>query len=199
MDLDFGNTVLPTWYDGWIVVLGFVVSIVLAVLVVSRANWQTNGLLIKTAMVVTALVVMPLALAKIGLEIGIDEDNPDPIGYITLLAFIASVAVGASYLYLTYRQERQGAEPAYQEIVTPEDGTPLPPADDDATRTLTAGGTLVESPPIGGVAAPWSHRPHAGSRSMGTFQVQSKDGAIHLAESGRDLYWTRRRKRCGGG
>ena len=159
MDLDFGNTLLQTWYDGWIVVLGFVVSIVLAVLVVSRANWQTNGLLIKTAMVVTTLVVMPLALAKIGLEIGLDEDNPDPIGYITLLAFIASVAVGASYLYLTYRQERQGAEPAYQEIVTPEDGTPLPPADDDATRTLTAGGTLVESPPIGGVTDPGAIAP----------------------------------------
>ena len=151
MDLNFGNTLLQTWYDGWIVVLGFVVAIVLAVLVVSRANWQTNGLLIKTAMVVSALVVMPLALAKIGLEIGIDEDNPDPIGYISLLAFIASVAVGASYLYLAYRQERQGAEPAFQEIVTPEDGTPLPPVDDDATRTLTAGGTIVESPPIGGV------------------------------------------------
>lgn len=159
MDLDFGNTVLPTWYDGWIVVLGFVVSIVLAVLVVSRANWQTNGLLIKTAMVVSALVVMPLALAKIGLEVGIDEDNPDAIGYITLLAFIASVAIGASYLYLTYRQERQGTEPAYQEVVTPEDGTPLPPVDDDATRTLTAGGTIVESPTIGGVTDPGGMAP----------------------------------------
>ena len=159
MDLDFGNTLLQTWYDGWIVVLGFVVSIVLAVLVVSRANWQTNGLLIKTAMVVSALVVMPLALAKIGLEVGIDEDNPDAIGYITLLAFIASVAIGASYLYLTYRQERQGTEPAYQEVVTPEDGTPLPPVDDDATRTLTAGGTIVESPTIGGVTDPGGMAP----------------------------------------
>ena len=123
------------------------------------ANWQTNGLLIKTAMVVSALVVMPLALAKIGLEVGIDEDNPDAIGYITLLAFIASVAIGASYLYLTYRQERQGTEPAYQEVVTPEDGTPLPPVDDDATRTLTAGGTIVESPTIGGVTDPGGMAP----------------------------------------
>ena len=111
MDLNFGNTLLQTWYDGWIVVLEFVAAIVLAVLVVSRANWQTNDLLIKTAMVVAALVVMPLALAKVGLEIGIAEDNPDPIGYISLLAFIASVAVGGAYLYLTYRQRGRGPRP----------------------------------------------------------------------------------------
>ena len=145
MDLDFGNTLLQNWYDLWLCVVGLAVALLLTVLVIGRANWQTSGLLLKTALVAAALAAIPLALARLSLSVGFAEE--DGIGYLSMAGVFASLAIGLPYLYFSYRSPRLETSPPYEEVVTPEQGMPVAPYAEDATRTLASEGTIVDTPP----------------------------------------------------
>ncbi len=143
MDLEFGDGLLQSWYDWWLCLVGFVAALLLTVTVVSRGNWQTSGLLLKTALVAAALAATPLALARIGLNIA---GNPDALGYLSLVGLIGALAAGLPYLFISLRESQSVAQPYAGEVVTPgapqavtpEEGTPLAPDVGDATRTLTS-------------------------------------------------------------
>lgn len=147
MELNYTDgSLLSYWYDTWIVAVGFSVALVLAVLVVARANWKTDGLLLKLAVVVAAVAAWPLTGMRIG--IGFSGDK-EVLGYLSLVGVIAAIVVGVPYLYLTTRRSRVmgaklGADATPPEGVTiSEQGGGVTAMGEQGTATLGGGATLT--------------------------------------------------------
>ena len=121
MNIDFDSGLLQIWYDWAIVVFAFAIAALLTVVVIGQSNWQTSGLLLKTWMVIAALPVMVLAMARLGVNMAIAED--EPLGYFSIGGFIGSLAAGLAYLYISYRGIRVEGVTAEDHIVTPRGGS----------------------------------------------------------------------------
>ena len=77
MDIDYADgSLLAFWYDSWIVLVGFGVALMLAVIVLARASWNQGGLVLKTVMVVAVLAVLPLTLIRVGLKLALNRPSP---------------------------------------------------------------------------------------------------------------------------
>ena len=109
MDLEFGTVLLQTWYDSWLVVVGFGAALLLTVVVVGRGNWQTTGLLLKTVMVAATVAASLLALKRPTLPIGCD---PDGLRFLLLIGVIVSLVVALPYLYFSLREAQPPAHPS---------------------------------------------------------------------------------------
>ena len=134
MDYEEG-TLLWYWYANWIVVAGFAMALVLAVLVVAKSGWGTGELFLKIAMVVAVLAVLPLTLVRVGMNPTFEDDTT--VGYLSLAGVVGSLVVGLSYLIATRARPVSEAEVSGVEgIVTPEQGVPLPPEPEGGTMTL---------------------------------------------------------------
>ena len=133
---------LQTWYDNWIVVVAFAVTLVLAVLVAARSNWGTGGLLLKVVMVLSVLATLPLALVRLGMNRTFEDDTT--VGYMSVGGAAVALVVGLAYLISSRsRKSEETSDVASEVIATPEQGETPDIEDESATRTLGVDGTAV--------------------------------------------------------
>jgi hypothetical protein len=144
VDIDYADgSLLAFWYDSWIVLVGFGVALLLAVIVLARASWNQGGLVLKTVMVVAVLAVLPLTLIRVGLKLAIT--NFEAPGYLSLAGTAVALVVGISYMLRDWRRLRQPATDGGFEPTTPTQ---------DLTQQTGVGGTLSGAETImGGRAA----------------------------------------------
>ncbi|MEE8443311.1 MAG: FHA domain-containing protein [Dehalococcoidia bacterium] len=142
---------INVWYDSWLVIVGCVVALVLTVLVSARSSWQTEGLLLKTVMVLAVVVTLPLTMIR--LEIN-PQDPTVVVGYLSIAGVIVSLVVGLPYLLMPSRFARIARrEPEFDGIVTPAQAPSMASDMEGATRTL--GGdidaTVMQEPGSAGI------------------------------------------------
>lgn len=105
MDINYPDgSVLAVWYDAYLVLIGFFVALVLAVLVLARGSWRGTGLLINTIIVLAVLAGLPLTMLRVGIDIAIS--NHDIVGYISILGAIVALALSAPYLARQFLGDR---------------------------------------------------------------------------------------------
>ena len=95
------GTLLWYWFENWILVGGFAVTLVVTVLVAGRSSWGLRGLLLKAVMVAAVLVVLPLTLTRMGINIATLSDLT--AGYLSLAGVLGSLVVGIPYLVAVRR------------------------------------------------------------------------------------------------
>ena len=105
MNYDEG-TLLWYWFENWIVVRGFAVTLPVTVMVAVRSSWGIRGLLAKTIMAVAALAVLPLTLIRLELSDAVPEDLVTEelmVGYLSLAGAVDSLVIGIPYLIAVRR------------------------------------------------------------------------------------------------
>ena len=143
MEVNYADgTLLWYWFEWWLVVPGFVATLLLAVLVTSRSGWGSGALLLKTLMIAGVSAALPLTLVRLGMNISVSDE--DTIGYLSLAAVIGSVVVGIAYLTGTRRRGEGAVEAADEGLITPEAGVPLAPEVEGGTMTLETGGAVAQ-------------------------------------------------------
>ena len=90
------GTLLWYWFEEWLVVVGFVVALLLAVLVVAKSGWAKGDRQINAIMLVAVLAALPLTLMRLGIDIGMLSDST--AGFTSLAGVVGSLVVGLPYL-----------------------------------------------------------------------------------------------------
>ena len=162
MPFDYAdNTLLRVWYDGWLVVVGFGVSVLLTVLVAAQIRrtrprrTSTVGLALQTAMVLAVLLAVPLTLVRLVISEENAGFNDTTVGYLSLAGVLSAVVLGGGYLLQQSGQlrlpalRRRGAAvtaggSAVEAPSTPPDGVTVAPAPGQATGTLAGEPTLAQ-------------------------------------------------------
>ena len=93
------GTLLWYWFEDWIVVGGFAIALVVSVWVTARSGWGAGGLLLKGLMIAAVLAVLPLTLARLGVDIDVSDDST--LGYLSLGGAIGSLVIGLPYLVIS--------------------------------------------------------------------------------------------------
>jgi len=113
------GTLLWYWFENWIVVGGFAVAVMVAVLVAARSSWGIRGLLFKALMLVAAGATLPLTLIRLGLDITVSVDALT-MGYLSLAGAGGSLVVGLSCLLgprrLTNEEWARSFAPQYRNV-----------------------------------------------------------------------------------
>jgi len=123
MEINYAEgTVLAFWYDTWLVLVGFVVALALAIMVMTRGSWRGTGLAINSVMVLAVLAGLPLTMLRIGIDIAVT--NYDAVGYISLVGAAVALVVGLPYLGAQVFGQRVAPAEGVSEIesITPEQG-----------------------------------------------------------------------------
>ncbi len=135
---------LQTWFDTWLVVAGFAAALVLAVLAAAKSGWGTTDLLLKVVMILSVLATVPLTMVRLGMNRTFEDDTT--VGFLSVAGTAVAIVVGLTYL-IAVRSRTEEADEAADvvsgDVATPEQGVPLAPEDESATRTLDGGVTPV--------------------------------------------------------
>ena len=89
------GTALYYWFENWLVVIGFAVSLALALWIASVTGWRIGGLLMKTLMAAAVLAALPLTLLRVGMDISVSDDLT--VGYLSMGGVLGSLVLGPLY------------------------------------------------------------------------------------------------------
>ena len=139
------GTFLAFWYNTWIVLLGFIVAVVLAVLVVTARQWNGLNLVLTILVVLGVLGALTLALIRIGLDINVDDY--DTVGGISVAGTALAVVASTVFLLMRRYQERPTIGPdAVEPSVTPIDEFAAVPGTDTIDDFESGTATLMAEP-----------------------------------------------------
>ena len=142
------GTFLAFWYNTWLVLLGFIVAVVLAVLVVTARQWSGLNLVLTVLVILGVLGALTLALIRIGLDINVDDY--ETVGGISVAGTALALVASAVFLVMRRYQERRTIGPDAPDALEPSI-TPIPElATEGATGTIddidSATATLMAEP-----------------------------------------------------
>ena len=91
---------LAFWYGSWIVLVGFVVALVLALMVAVRLEWKSGAVMpnsvLMLVMVLAVLAGLPLTMIRLSIDLAVT--NYDPVGYISILGTAVALVVGVTFM-----------------------------------------------------------------------------------------------------
>ena len=153
MDVGYNEgSFLALWYDGWIVLIGFVAALVLVVMVAVRLDWRSGAVrpnsTLMLVMVLAVLAGLPLTMTRLSIDLAIT--NYDTVGIISILGTAVALVVGVTFIVRQNLRDRERLGDVIEESATGQDGMTVgfePEAGGEA-------GTLLgdATPPPGGDA-----------------------------------------------
>ncbi len=150
MDVNFDVGILRFWYDTWLVLAGFAVALVLAVLVVASSRWSGPGLLLNTVMVLAVLAGLPMTMTRLAIDTGITDY--DPVGFMSLIGSVIALVVGLVYLQRQAFWERMPSLGGLRRSPAETGGLPGGPTDAEGA-SVTSAETMADAPPSATSAA----------------------------------------------
>ena len=137
---------LAFWYDTWIVLIGFIGAVILAIMVISARKWSGLNLVLTILVVLGVLGALTLTLIRIGLDIRVDSYNA--VGGISVAGTALALIAGAAFLLMRRYQERPTIAAAVEPSVTPMPEPAVEPEADTADEPGSATATLIAEPDI---------------------------------------------------
>lgn len=179
------GSILAIWFDTWLVILGFALTLVLTFLIIIRRDKRDVDRATAAVMVLAVMAQLPLVTARVGILVAVSDF--DAVGIISLIGSLGGLVVGSAYLVWTYIAGR-GKSLDMAGAITPVQGLTGQGMGslEDQTATLVQGETSAGGLPTIGGGSPsqaptaWLHIT-SGPRAGQTIPIQSNSVTIGRA------------------